>query len=307
MDPTLHIETPPKSLQALLEGRRGETLSLPSAACEALEIAQDPECRPQHLACVISRDPMLAADTLALANSPVFAGGKTLTSLHRAITRLGIRQCKNLIIASSTAGMMKRLPIEQIWVRELLLRHSFATATVAVYLGEFLDLGFDGEEFTAGLLHDLGRLIFALVDPDRFQLADPLNFQESQQTLQREREIFQTDHCHLGAWFANRQRLPHALTESILFHHTPSSECNHQKLVAITSAADHLANHLQRSGESMSYDPEGNLGIKMLEEVVNRPLLESFTEITEPILERTQADLEVSCKDLCESDSRCSE
>ncbi|MCC9603820.1 HDOD domain-containing protein [Stieleria sp. JC731] len=303
----ISIEPPPKRLKLLLEGRRGETLKLPAAALEALEIAQDPECRVDHLACVISRDPMLAADTLAIANSAAFSGGKTLVSLRQAIVRVGIRQCRNLIIASSTAGMMKRLPLEQIWVRDLLLRHSYATATAASYINQYLELGFEGEEFTAGLLHDLGRLMFALVDPEGFIQADVLEFIDDEEIIRRERQQFRTDHCQFGAWFLHQQHLPHALIEAILFHHDPSVECNHQRLVTVTSAADHLANHIQRHNESVSYEPSDNVAIEKLEQLFERSLVESFADVSHKLIESTQADLEVSCKNQCETESRCSQ
>ncbi|MCD0461115.1 HDOD domain-containing protein [Roseiconus lacunae] len=306
MDSThLQIETPPERLRLLLDGRRGETLKLPAAACEALEIAEDPECRPEQLACVISHDPMLAADTLAIANSAAFAQGRTLASLHQAIVRIGIRQCKNLIIASSSAGMMKRLPLEQVWVRDLLLQHSFATASAAGHLNQLLGLRFEGEEFTAGLLHDLGRLIFALVDPKNFEEADLLDFIEPGQLLERERQFFRTDHCHMGAWFAQQQKLPRALVESILLHHNPSAACNHHRLVAITAAADHIANHIQRFNEAVSYEPEGNVAIKVLEELEGRPFTESFDNVAHEVITKTQADLEMSCRHQCSSEPEC--
>ena len=69
------------------------------------------------------------------------------------------------------------------------------------------------------------------------------------------------DHCELGAWFAESGQLPNALVAVIRYHHTPDEAADHQDLVRLVCAADHMANHLMNSGSSAGYDPNTNPGL----------------------------------------------
>jgi HD-like signal output (HDOD) protein len=159
---------------------------------------------------------------------------------------------------------MKKLTFDEQWMRDILWRHSFLTAINSHHLNKLFSIGFDGEEFTAGLMHDLGRTLLAVSAGSDFSVADPLNFEEGEGQLEREREVLGTDHAAFGAWFIRRSNLPEALCETILCHH----DCrNGSKLTAIVSAADEMANHLQRYLEPDQYSPETNPGLMRLEEL----------------------------------------
>jgi HD-like signal output (HDOD) protein len=125
-------------------------------------------------------------------------------------------------------------------------------------------LGFIGEEFTAGLIHDLGRSLFGVISPAEFSAADPLDFEESAEILRREREILRSDHCELGAWFIANNKLPEPLIDVVLLHHTPHLALVNRKLVAVTAVADHMANYLQRNGSADEYNPQENTAIEIL-------------------------------------------
>jgi len=189
-------------LKSSLLKRSDELSMLPAVATEALELARDPECRTAEFAGVIERDVKLATEILSIANSVYFAASAPVASLHQAVVRLGLRQCRYLILSSSAASLMKGMPLEQEWVREVIWQHSFRTATACQYLNKTLKLGFDGEEFTAGLLHDFGRLLLAVAAPESFANADPLSFEEDEEFLSKENSILGSDHCSFGAWFA---------------------------------------------------------------------------------------------------------
>jgi HD-like signal output (HDOD) protein len=283
---------PPESLQRSLLSRADELSMLPAVAYEALELAKDPDCNSKQFASVIERDVKLATDILSLANSAVFACGTPVVNLQQAIVRLGFRQCRNLILTSSAASLMKNLPLEQEWVRELLWQHSVITATTCVHLNRALNLEFYGEEFTAGLLHDLGRLLLALASSESFTYADPLDFQESDsELLLREQTILATDHCRFGAWFAEQSGLPKSLVMAILYHHEPDVQQPEQGLTALVASADHIANHLQAFEEPNGYDIDGNRGIHCLGSVYSDKLVGEFADIAHTIMAEVLKDV----------------
>lgn len=260
---TTAIAIPPQ-LQNDLLSKIGDLAMLPGVANEALQLARDPDCEIEAFANVVQKDVTLATEMLSLSNSPVFSGGMRITNLRQAVLQLGFRQCRNLIIASSAASLVKSLPLEQESIREALWKHSMMSATTCGYLNRKFRMGFMGEEYTAGLLHDFGRLLLSLVDTDRFLQCDPLDFKESGDILAAERAVFETDHAEFGAWFAVQQDLPEPLCESIRLHHASELEGPLAELIAVVQAGDHLANHFQRGAAPETYLFHDNLGLQAL-------------------------------------------
>lgn len=249
---------------------------LPAVAAEALDVANDPDCTTAELASVIERDVRIATDMLSVANSVMFAAQHPAVDLRQAVARLGFKRCRNLILTASAASLMKKLPLEQEWMREVLSKHSFRTALTCSHLNHHLKLNFTGEEFAAGLLHDAGRLLMAIAAPELISEADPLNFEETASVLDRERDVMGVDHCAFGSWFLLDGGLPESLASAVRYHHEPHLEQPHQKLTALVAAADHMANHLQVHNESDNYDSMSNTGLKVLAELCGPAVQESF-------------------------------
>ncbi len=247
--------------------RRAQTLQmLPAVAIQALEVTKDPDCSIPEFVGIVERDAKLATDILGMSNSPLFStGGSRILSLHQSVVRLGFQQCKNLILSSSIASMMRNLPMEEEWIRDVLSRHAFTTGIVAMHINRVIGAGFHGEEFAAGLMHDFGRAILAVCLPDQFSAADPLDFDESHATLVAESRMLGTNHCEAGAWFAELNGLPSEFVEVIRYHHTPSNALKHPRLVALIALSDHIANHMQRFDGSDNYDLTANEAIMILQ------------------------------------------
>src|SRR5262249_6829159 len=117
-----------------------------------------------------------------------------------------------------------------------------------------------GEEFSCGLSHDLGRILVDIGAPSHFDAADPMTFDEGPDTVALEQQVLGTDHCYFGAWFANLNQLPASLVTTIQFHHVPHEAVSHRALVGLVATADDMANHLQRGGEPAAYDLARNPG-----------------------------------------------
>lgn len=256
----------PDEIRQVFRQRSGGLNMLPAVAQQALEVARDPQCTITEFARVIERDVKLASDILSMANSSLFAGSAALSSLHQSIVRLGMRQCKNLIYGASLTALMRKMSDEDAATRERLWRHSFHTALLALHVNHSLGLGFQGEEFTAGLMHDFGRTLLAICLPDRSRELDLLDFDNSPCLLERERMLTGTDHGDLGAWFARENRLPGPLVEAVRFHHRPAESQRHLRLVALTAACDHMANHLERWGGPDGYELAENSALLLLEQ-----------------------------------------
>lgn len=273
----IHIE---RHLQSTLRG----SLMLPTVAMEALEIAKTPHCTIGEFSRIIERDLRLATEIIAQSNSILFSPNQPVTSLHQSVLRLGFKQCQNLILSASVSSLMQRLPLESRLAQELLWRHSITTAITSVHLNRLLGLGFQGEDFTAGLIHDMGRMLIAVAYPDRLEEIDPLDFEESEGVTQAERDVLGTDHCAIGAWYADENRLPIELREVLLAHHGDHSVMINHRLVALTMASDHIANYIQRHEPTAEYPFRTNPGLRRLEEIGLPGAVERVGELSESLL-----------------------
>lgn len=287
-----HVLMPPAELVQALKKRVGQLQMLPAVAKEALEIVKDPNCSIQEFTNVIKRDVKLGADILKMANSALYCPVTPILDLNRCVMRIGFRECQYLILSASVASLMHRVNISQEWIRETLWRHSFTTALLATRINRSFRLGFQGEEFTAGLLHDFGRILFAIVVPELFLDFDPLNFEESPELLDRELEATGTDHCHLAAWFTQGNQIPQPIPSVILNHHQPELAEEHQRLTALISVADQLANDWERLGANMleGFAPPSSLSLLVNDE--SSQFEASFIEAVPKLLEEAQRDAE---------------
>ena len=262
------VDNAPAVPAPLIDGLR-RTLSnlkmLPEDAQQALLIATSDDCDVARLAGIIQRDIRLTTFILRIANSTLFGAPRPIASLHRAILFVGIGRVRDFIIASSLEAISSKVSPGLQSVRQALWKHGFLTSILAVRLNGLLGMGFEGEEFTAGLLHDFGRTLILIADPVNAPHVDPLDFIDPPNIEERERRHLGISHAEFGAWFAGLNQLPEALVAATRFHHRPADAGEWLQLAAMVGTADHAANSLQRAaGET--YDPVTNEAVVLLEQ-----------------------------------------
>lgn len=227
----------------------------PVAAMKAIELADNPSSTAAQIAGVISSDIRLTTQLLSLANSAAFAPVSPLTEVRAAVSRLGIKRVRNLVMATALASVMKQMPIEVEWANEAINVHGRLTAIVATKLTGRLPVALQGEEFAAGLIHDIGRLtLFSILGAKALEF-DPLKFDESIDPRDSERALLGTDHCDVGALLLRSVGFPSSLLEAVMFHHEPESSRAAGNLVGIVALADAISNRLQREEPTSALTP----------------------------------------------------
>ncbi len=257
--------TVPHELIGRLRKAMGSLQMLPAVAQEALQIANSPDCDLIKLAVIIQRDQRLATFILKLANSTMFAPPKPIGSLHQAVLFVGRRRARDFIITSSLESVAARVPQALQERQATLWLHGFLTAILSVKLNDLFQLGFQGEEFTAGLMHDFGRTLLSVLEPLNAPSIDPLDFEEPPTIESRERALLGSSHADIGAWFAAHNELPAPLIAAIQDHHSPEDAGEHLLLAALVATADHAVNYLQKQGQGQGYNPLLNPAAIVLE------------------------------------------
>ncbi|MDR0655713.1 MAG: HDOD domain-containing protein [Treponema sp.] len=244
--------------------------SLPTTVSKVLEICNNPQTSPADLNRVISLDPVLVARVLKLINSAYYSMGQQVTSLVRAIIMLGINTVKNLALSTAVMSNLSSRKTAQGINMEAFWRHSLCVGVTSKYLAKYrnVDSRQIEEYFTAGLLHDIGKIpLNALLARDYLLTVGAADRERIPLSRAEERNLG-IDHCGAGALIVKAWRLEGAVGEAIMFHHNYSEYTgSHRDILCSIIAANRFAS-LQEIGFSGDRFPEktdpavwGTLGV----------------------------------------------
>jgi putative nucleotidyltransferase with HDIG domain len=207
----------------------------PKAAHKALELIRNPDSNAVELARILATDQVLAARVLRQANSAYYGMENRIATVHQAVVLLGMNIIQDLIMNSAAASYLERAIPGYDLQRGELWHHALGTAVGARLISKQQRLGIDDEAYFAGLLCDIGKLIFGN-HLQKVELEKPAC--ECESFLDVERAYFGIDHARLGAEIARQWQLPENLVTTIAHHHEPQAAQKYQSLVAIIHIAD---------------------------------------------------------------------
>jgi len=215
--------------------------SMPVAASKAVALLSDPEMEIRDLVDAIEYDQGLTSNVLRLANSAYFAGPHTIGSLRDAIVRLGTSRIFQLVITSAIVPLARQQVKGYDLPAGKLLEHSIAVAIGAEELAAKLGRTTPPFTFTAGLLHDLGKIVlgtFMEIDAApivEMAYRDQISFEEA------EAQVLDIDHAEAGAALLDSWQLPHDIVDAARYHHQPEALGPESLLVDLVHAADLLS------------------------------------------------------------------
>ncbi len=193
--------------------------SPPAVVMELLNSIDSDDIDVATLAATVAQDQALTGKTLRLANSPYFATQIKVTTIHQAITLLGFRNVRKIIMTAALTGCF---PVQRCagFDYKMFWRHALATASAAAILARQLGLNADFA-FTAGLLHDIGRLVLVTCAPDEY--AEVIRYRTEHQSsmLEAERIVLRMDHAQAGEILAAHWNFSETLRLAIAAHHDP--------------------------------------------------------------------------------------
>lgn len=238
--------------------------TLSDTAVRAVALAANPDVSISEVAALIRRDAVIAAALLRLANNWTHRGTSPVEEVLHAVMRVGVNECARLICSVGLKNLYAKCDKPTQSACEQLHKHAVFVACLSAELNRVAKLAFQGVEFTAGLLHDIGRLVACVKAPAAFSHADRLDFDEDDgdALLKREREHLGIDHCAIGYRFAEKNSLPETVSRVLLNHHRPGQEKLQVELVGLVAVADRVANYVQRSHSVVGYDVRACPGFK---------------------------------------------
>jgi putative nucleotidyltransferase with HDIG domain len=224
----------------------GELPAIPAIASKIMTIANNANASAEDLRKVIEQDPTLAARVLKVANSSLYGFGRQIETLRHAVTLLGFRTVECLVLAASLRDTFKHFGLAE----KLMWEHSTIAGVVAGRLATYKEVRVDRESaFTAGLLHDLGKIAFSNVYRERYQKVVARTYNEGIAAVDAENQEFGFDHAVLGARVAEKWNLPSSLVRAIRYHHThpsdyPKGSADQHRLIALTAVTTRACTRL---------------------------------------------------------------
>lgn len=219
--------------------------SLPVVVLQLLGALRDPGASVEDLATTLSRDQALSARVLQLANSPFYGVSGRVQGVRDGVSILGLRQLGSLVLAASMNRTFDRMRGKALPLDEF-RRHSMACAIASRGLASSLGLD-ETAAFTAGLLHDVGRLVLDCCYPDEMERILVWARQNDLAASQSERELLGIDHSEIGGWVCEHWRFPAEVTHAIRWHHAPP-DADSPTLADVVHVGDALAHALDLSG-----------------------------------------------------------
>ena len=250
-------------------------------ALKLLKLVSNEDVEFGDIAKLLASDPAFSAEILAMANSPLYATSCPTTSLTRAIVMLGLERTRSLTLTVAmqafVANVQMTPELQSSW------RHSLACALTAEILAPLYRLSGD-HGYTAGLMHDLGRLGLMKAYPGTYATLLRNPFDSAARMLEAERALFEMDHCQAGALLTRSWGFP-AEFQAVTEGHHSSRFGREQGVVGLTAAACSLSEALGFQSVRCSF-PDG------IEEIVGSlpgsPRLD-LEDLRERIAERLQS------------------
>jgi len=189
----------------------------PQVAIRILKLTNNENVQLHQLSELISSDAAFASEVLTIANSFVYAPRFPACTILQAIAVLGANQlqgmCLTVGVRSYLGNKLDNPVIRNVW------RHNLACAMIAE---ELASAGFMDKDtaYTAGILHDIGRLALAVIRPQEYAALLGKQAGSGASILQGERELFGCDHCDAGRQLVADWKMPSDFEAIVSEHHS---------------------------------------------------------------------------------------
>ncbi len=207
-----------------------------------------PDVTVKDIANQVSSDPSLSADVLKLVNSAQFALTRKIESITEALNYLGIKGMKGILYSY---GAMKILSqrfgtVEEIW------KHSYETAAYAGKICKIANLKQNEDSiFTAGLLHDIGKIILMGIDKEKAKIIEDVCSKKGIELPIVEEIMMGLSHALIGGKIAEHWEFPKILVHAISYHHEPLMAKENTSVIYTVYLANHIA--LNKGLDDLNY------------------------------------------------------
>ncbi|MCH2205371.1 MAG: HDOD domain-containing protein [Lentisphaerales bacterium] len=186
--------------------------TLPSVYHKLNEAINSPSCTTGIISRIISQDPALTLKVLKMVNSAFYGFPHEIEDIPQAIVIIGMQQLNDLVLTHSIINLFNKqkcapFTLEDFW------KFSLACGLEAKILASQSKGSYSERIFVGGLLHNIGKLLMAIAEPDDYVKCHELNQQESISMTEAETKVFGFNHLAVNRALMNAWNIPQAINE----------------------------------------------------------------------------------------------
>lgn len=260
--------------------------SLPALYLEITEELRSSDPSPARIGEIIAQDIGMTAKILQVANSAIYGVRVEVTQPERAVLLLGLDTLSSLVLSLSVfrslgPGLESACSADALW------RYSSLSGGMcrAIARAERVELAQAGEYMTAGLLHDIGKLVIASAEPATYRRIMEQAAATGKSQTETEVDMLGCSHAEVGAYLLGIWGLPVSIVEAVAWHHGPSASPVGQFSAL---AAVHVASALLARSNAGFSDRDASIDMDFLERIGKQPRLEIWMEKCADILQQGQ-------------------
>lgn len=170
---------------------------------------------------LIEKDTVLSGNVLRVVNSAAYSCRGKVNSVAHAIAIMGLNKLRNTALSFSVSRFWRGLRCAPGFSMARFNLHSIATALMSDSLAQRLDVNYPEGAFTAGLFHDMGKLMLAVGAPNEYEQLLRTIANGEREVEEVEKELLGVTHSDLSAIAIERWNLPRPIQTAIAFHHDP--------------------------------------------------------------------------------------
>ncbi len=220
--------------------------SVPMVANKVLSITRNPNGTVSELEKVITTDTNMSARVLRMANSAYYRRYDRVKSIKAAIGLMGFKALANLVLGVSTKAFYSPFGL----VEKMLWEHSVGVAVASAAVAKRFKLMQSDEALSAGLMHDIGKTIINLANPDEYRKVIEEVYNTGCDYVESEQRILEFTHTDVGSVLVSKWNFPIEFGKAVHFHHRieeidpGSMDPIHIKFVGTVDIANKVARRL---------------------------------------------------------------
>lgn len=213
---------------------------IPQVALKVMRLIHDGNYSLDQIAEEVRRDQVITARILSLANSAMFAKKKSIETLDHALVVLGQDQLLKLVLMAAVQSYFEQSATGYSLCKGGLYHHAVGCAQVAEILARTTGKVEPRIAYTAGLLHDIGKVVLDQYVARAFPLFYRQSMEKNENFISVEKRLLGLDHTEVGRMLAHQWLFPDSLIQVIRYHHQPEKSEEYRPLAIVVYLADLL-------------------------------------------------------------------
>ncbi len=213
---------------------------IPQVALKVLRLIGEGAYDIDKISEEVRKDQVITAKTLKLCNSAMFTKKKNVETLDHALVFLGQDLLVKLVISAAIESYFSQCTLGYSLCKGGIYHHAIGTAITAEKIAELTGRANPSIAYTAGLLHDIGKVVLDQYITGIYPLLYRELYKTGKDIISAEKKILKTDHTEIGGYLAEKWSFPKSLTDVIKHHHHPECLGSDNGLAATVYLADLL-------------------------------------------------------------------